>query len=99
MVTVAIIGLVTAIVFPTFATYRESVTRKACIENISKIESAKQTWGLENNKKSGDIPLEADIFGLNGYIRTKVTCPASGLDYDLKGIGDPAQCKTPGHDF
>jgi prepilin-type N-terminal cleavage/methylation domain-containing protein len=96
MIVVAIIGLILGIAMPAFLKSRTQARKQICIENLSQIESAKQQWGLENNKKDGDVCTDADIFGSNSYIKVKPNCPGAGT-YDLTSIGHLATCTQEGH--
>jgi prepilin-type N-terminal cleavage/methylation domain-containing protein len=96
MIVVAIIGILVGLAFPAFMKSRTQARKQVCIENLSQIESAKQMWGLEKVKKNGDVPTDADLIGVNSYIKVKPQCPAGGT-YDYKGIGENAVCNQEGH--
>lgn len=96
MVVVVIIGLLVAIAIPNFLKSRTYAQTQLCIENLGQIESAKQQWGLENQKINGDIPTTADLIGPDGYIKKEPICPGGGV-YDLGSIGTLATCTLPGH--
>jgi competence protein ComGC len=91
---VAIIGVLLAIAVPNFLRMRTNAQRKACITSLEKIEAAKQLWGLEKGKASGDTVVEADL--VPEYIKNPPVCPAGGA-YDYKTIGENALCNIPGH--
>ena len=91
MIVVAIIGLLAAIAIPNFVKARSLSQKSACIENLRQIFAAKTTWALSQRHQLGDIPLDADLFGENGYIRYKPECPAGG-DYDLKPVDSKPEC-------
>jgi prepilin-type N-terminal cleavage/methylation domain-containing protein len=96
MVVLAVIGLLVAIAIPNFLKHRAYARKQICIENLSQIESAKQIWGLENGKREGDVPTEADLIGPLRYIKVMPQCPADGV-YDFKAIGETATCTQSGH--
>ena len=98
MITVAIIGLILGIALPAFMKSRTQARKQVCIANLGQIESAKQQFGLENNKKTGDPVTDADIFGSSSFIKVKPNCPGGGV-YDLTVIGTPATCSLEGHVF
>lgn len=98
MVVVGIIGIVLALAIPNFLKSRVAARQNICIENLSQIESAKQQWGLEAGKKSGDTPVEADLIGDDKYMKRLPVCPGGGT-YDLNSIGTPATCTQDGHVF
>jgi len=68
----------------------------ACIENLQKMEDAKDQWALENKKNSGDMPSEDIIFGPTKYIKERPVCPTGGI-YTLNPVATNATCSIPGH--
>ena len=98
MIVVAIFGLLVAVAMPNFLKQRHQAQKQLCIENLAQIESAKQLWGVENRKKNGDTPTDADLIGDGSYIKKKPVCAAGGT-YDLKAIGDPATCTIDEHEI
>jgi len=96
MIVVAIIGLILGVALPAFMKSRTQARKQVCISNLSQIESAKQRWGLENNKKDGDVAADGDLFGEGSFIKIKPSCPGEGT-YDLKSIGTSATCTQEGH--
>ena len=70
--------------------------RNSCIANLKQIDGAKNTWALEHEKTTNDIPTDSDIFGTNQYIRTKPTCMVGGV-YILGRVGDRPKCSIPDH--
>ena len=81
MIVVAIIGLLAAIAIPNFVKARTASQKNACIANLKQIEGAKATWALETKQTTTATPVDADLFGSTGYIRTNPSCPAGGDDY------------------
>lgn len=98
MIVVAIIGLLVGVAFPNYVKSRTDAQRQVCKENLSQIETAKQLWGLEKSKSSGDTPTDADLIGTDLFIKIKPICPASGR-YEYNAIGTPADCNIDGHDY
>jgi prepilin-type N-terminal cleavage/methylation domain-containing protein len=96
MIVVAIFGILIGLAVPNFIKARTRARQQLCIENLSQIESAKQIWGVEQAKKDGDIPTEAQLVGPTLYIKIKPVCPGSGV-YSLNAIGANATCTTEGH--
>ncbi len=96
LIVVAIMGIILGVALPAFLKSRNQARKQVCIGNLSQIESAKQQWGLENNKKDGDVVTDADLFGSSLYIKVKPNCPGGG-SYDLTAIGTPAKCSQEGH--
>jgi len=93
MIVVAIIGVILSISLPNFMKTRANAQRHVCIENMTQIEAAKQTFGLERGKKERDPVTESDLFGPTLYVRRKPECPSGG-DYDLKSIGVNTECSN-----
>jgi len=96
MIVVAIIGLLLAIAVPNWAKTRVRAQTDACIENLSQIETAKQLWGLEHGKTTGDTPTDSELFGTSLYMKEKPTCPAGG-NYSIEPVGTTANCTITGH--
>jgi type II secretory pathway pseudopilin PulG len=96
MLVVAIIGMLAAIAVPNFIKARIAAQKNACIKNLSTIDSAKQIWGLENNKKEDAVPDETDLVGPTLYLKVMPICPAGG-NYDFKPIKDTTTCDVPEH--
>lgn len=96
MIVVAIIGLLAVIAIPNFIKSRTNAQRQICIENLGQIESAKQVWGLQNNKVDGDAPTSGDLIGDDKYLKKTPSCPAAGI-YNFRAIGVTATCTIAGH--
>ena len=96
---VLIIGLLAMLAVPNF-TKATSITQKyMCINNLRRIELAKEQWGLENGKTAANpAPLAAD---LDPYIKdgtASVVCPADpaatfSTSYTINVLGTKAACK------
>ena len=89
------IPIMMAIAIPNFVHAREAAQANACINNLRMIEGAKNEWALENNKKAGDMPTQADLthFLKNGQFPT---CPVGGT-YTVGSVGELPTCSKPGH--
>ena len=98
MIVVAIIGLLAAIALPNFVKARTTSQKISCIANLRKMHGAKGTWCLEAKKTPSDTPTDADLFGVNGYIRDKPECPAAGT-YTLEPIDTKPTCTIADHTF
>ena len=68
MVVVLIIGVLSAIAVQNYTRARESSRRVSCVEQLKKIESAKETWAMENQKTNGTVVAWTDLVGPNNYI-------------------------------
>ncbi|HYE32829.1 MAG TPA: prepilin-type N-terminal cleavage/methylation domain-containing protein [Methylomirabilota bacterium] len=98
MIVVAILGLIVALAIPNFLKSRTQARKQVCIENLSQIESAKQLWGLEMNKREGETPVDSDMIGDDKYIKKSPNCPAGGT-YTFNAIGANATCNIAGHEL
>ena len=75
---------------------REVLARDWCPGILMRLQGAKDSWALEHKKRDGEIPTDADLFGPDGYIRQKPTCPQGGT-YTLGPVGQLVTCSVPGH--
>lgn len=90
MIVVAIIGLLAAFAIPAFQAARRKSRVMACMNNMRKIEAAKDQWSFVN---AGN-PTWTD---LEGYLRdSPPTCPAGG-EYDELDIDAGIYCTV--HDW
>ena len=96
MIVVAIIGLLAAIAVPNFVKARTSSQTNACINNLVKMNGAKEQWALENKQVTGAVPTDAELFGSSLYIAEKPGCPANGT-YTINAIGTSPTCSVSGH--
>jgi prepilin-type N-terminal cleavage/methylation domain-containing protein len=96
MIVVAIIGLLAAIAIPNFTKSRTRAQAQVCTENLSKIESAKQIWAVENNKVDGDVPTTGDLVGPLLFLKQMPACPGGGT-YQFNSVGTTATCSISGH--
>ena len=80
MVVILIIGILLAIAVPSFISARESARAKACVANLSQINSAK-TQCILDNKLAADSTAAFSVDGV-----TPTTAGPNGL-YQLTGIG------------
>lgn len=99
----ALVGLFAAIIWalviPNFRRPMENRNRNSCINNLRMIDSAKQTWGLENGKGPGDVPTWADILpylGMRDEIKEAPKCPQGGV-LSLGPLSNHPTCTFPGH--
>lgn len=101
LITVAIIGIITAIAAVGFVRARVVAQRSACQENMSKIDGAVQNYILDNNLSNlADTPFQGVVisdpsaemlFGIRNYIKSVPRCPAEGVYTFLETEGDRAQ--------
>jgi hypothetical protein len=69
-----------------------------CLDNLRRIDGAKQQWALENKKLSTDTPAMEDLRpylakGPNGELPA---CPDGGT-YTVGTVGERPTCSIPGH--
>src|SRR4026208_535932 len=67
MIVVAIIGLLAAIAIPNFVKARQTAQKNACINNLRKIDGAKEQWALENRAAAGAAVTEDGATGANSH--------------------------------
>jgi type II secretory pathway pseudopilin PulG len=95
MIVVAIIGLLAAIAIPNFVRARTQSQKNACINNLRQIDSAVQTWALENKQPTSANPGFTDI---SSYLKNQVVCPSGGTafsdSYTLNGITNKPTCSS-----
>jgi prepilin-type N-terminal cleavage/methylation domain-containing protein len=97
MIVVAIIGLLAAIAIPNFVRARTQSQKNACINNLRQIDSAVQTWALENKAAASATP---DFAAISGYLKNQVVCPSGGTSfsdsYTLNGVTNKPSCTATG---
>jgi hypothetical protein len=87
-------GILAAIAVPNFVKARQTSQKNMCLNNLRRIDGAKQQWALEKKKSGSDVPTRADLLP---YLGDQFpTCPAGGR-YTLNDIADGPQCSIPGH--
>lgn len=96
MTVVGIMGLLVTLALPNLIRARATSQQRICITNLNKIESAKQTWGLEHAKSIAEIPTSTDLVGPSGYLKMMPLCPSSGF-YDFGPLNTNATCTVSGH--
>jgi hypothetical protein len=96
---VAIVPIIAAVAVPGFTRARERAQRITCINNLRRLDGAKQQWALENNKKEGAVPTQAELqLYLGGSQGTWPTCPKGG-HYTIGSIGEKPHCSVPDHEL
>lgn len=93
MIVVAIIGILIAIAVPGFIKARREARRRACQENLSKIDGAKQQWALDLNKAGTETPDMTDLVEANrtGYLQKEPICPGGGT-YTINTVDTDPTC-------
>ncbi len=93
MIVVLIIGILLAIALPGFVQARETTRTKACIENLTKIQTAQTQYGMDHMlaphaSVPGGLPT---LTGAGGYLKNTPACPSGG-SYTLNDISTPPTC-------
>jgi len=93
MITVAIIGMLSAIGVPNAMKARETAQFNSIINNLRIIEGSKDQWALENKQPPGAQPTETNLvaFIKNNSMPQAVT----GETYNINPVGTPANATTP----
>ena len=91
MIVVAIIGIILAIAIPGFIRAREVSRSRACQENLSKVDGAKETWALEHSQGDNATVGWDDIIGNTLYLKATPGCPAGGA-YTVNNVGTAPTC-------
>ena len=94
MIVVSIIGTLAAIAIPNFVKARGTSQQNACINNLRQLDSAAQTWALENRKQATDT-YSLDV--LKPYVRLDVSgnvpgCPGGGTYSPGATVANPPIC-------
>lgn len=88
----AMLSLTASVAVPAFSQAREASQRNACINNMRRIEAAKDMWAIENNQPTGSAPTRAD---LEEYLEEWPECPDGGV-YTLGKVGESPSCSVHG---
>jgi prepilin-type N-terminal cleavage/methylation domain-containing protein len=94
MIVVAIIALLAVIAIPNYVHAQATSQKNMCIKSLRQIDSAAQTWALENNKAPENIYTLDDIkpYLGRGSVGNIPTCPASGTYSPGAMVGTPPTC-------
>jgi len=103
---VVMIPIMMAIAIPSFMQAKISAGKNKCINNLRRIEAAKELYAVEQNKKEGwawpdDVTAFNDFMSAD-YISAFLLCPAStadthnaeqsAADYNVNPIGQDTEC-------
>jgi prepilin-type N-terminal cleavage/methylation domain-containing protein len=91
MIVVAIIGLLTAIIYPAYFNARDRSITSSCLNTLRKITDAKEQYALDHNNAAPDLPDLAPT-----YIQRMPVCPGGG-NYVIGALGEDAECNIPAH--
>ena len=80
MIVVFIIGLLAALAVPNFQKSRSLAQKNGCIDNMRLIQGA-----VTEALFAGKEPTASDIYGPQGFLKTRPKCPANrdGPDYEI----------------
>jgi type II secretory pathway pseudopilin PulG len=94
-----VMAIVIAIAVPGWLRARSTGRMRACQENLSKIDGAKEQWALETNAQPGATPTEAELSNGNNNIIKNALVEPSGFDYVINPLGVDPTCTSglPGH--
>lgn len=67
-----------------------------CINNLRKIDGAKQQWALEHQKSPDAVPTPQDLLPYLGTDGIFPQCPGGGR-YTLNAVDKAPTCSIPGH--
>ena len=95
MIVVAIIGILIAIAVPGFIKARTTSQKRACQENLQKVDGAKEQWALEEKENMTSTPVWADLVGQTLYVRKSPECPAGGT-YTVGDVATEPGCTLSG---
>jgi hypothetical protein len=75
---------------------RSPASVDSCHAHLKQLQSAKDTWASEHQKRGEDVPSWSDIIGAKAYIARMPVCPRSGA-YTLGPVGEAPRCSIPEH--
>ena len=97
MIIVLILGILLMVAVPDFSRVRELSHSKSCVDNLKKIDAAKQQYSLAHKLMSGapDPGLDAltGSAGASAYLKEKPVCPSNGA-YVVNAIGLAPACSV-----
>lgn len=93
MIIVGVIGILIAIAIPSWLRAREFSAQRSCQENLTKIDGAKEQWALEYRQGSLATPTDADLYGIQRYVKTSPVCPTGGT-YTIQNMSNRPTCSN-----
>src|SRR5436190_14540936 len=90
-----LVPMMAAIAIPNFVKAREVAQKNACINNLRRIEGAKEVWALRNPGSTNPPTMQDLTPYLKGNV-TNLDCPAGGT-YTIDVVGEPPRCSIPKH--
>ena len=93
LLTIAIFAIPTRF-YMSQTTGRRTSPRNACINNLRRIDGAKEQWALENHIESGALAIPKEV---NAYIKGGgPKCPDGG-SYTYGKVDEPPRCSIKEH--
>jgi prepilin-type N-terminal cleavage/methylation domain-containing protein len=93
MIVVTIIGIVLAIVVPSFIKAREEAHRQSCREAQTKLSGAIQQWAMANGAQSDAVPADyTALIGAEAYIMRTPVCPIGDVPIELHAASAVSVC-------
>jgi hypothetical protein len=91
---IIMLPMMLTIAVPNFIKARQQAQAAVCRQQVMRIESAKQVWGLEKQKTQQTRPTEEDLLP---YLKGGMpVCPTGG-QYTLGSLEEPPACSMPEH--
>ena len=78
-----------------FIRARSERARYSCIAALKSIDGAKQSWALELQKTTNDIPTWDDLAKQSGWVEWRWECPNGGV-YTIGRVGEHPSCSIGG---
>ena len=91
-----IIPILISIARPNYTKARQGVPVNTCINNLRRIDAAKQTCAMEKKLSAEDTPSAEDLRPYLGQAFETLKCPQGGT-YSINRIGDPPSCTVLQH--
>jgi len=95
MITIAMIGMLSAIAIPSFVKARDNGQRAACLNTMEMINEAKESCASKFSYQQGNAISEADIEPFLGCDFATLNCRKGG-DYTINPVGDAPECSVHG---
>src|SRR5262249_55234543 len=96
VMSVALVGLLLAILIPNYISWRQMRSLNQCIDfNLPALAKAKERWAVEHGKKEGDTPTSLELLPYLENHRFPV-CPADGY-YTVGPVGRHPICSIESH--
>jgi type II secretory pathway pseudopilin PulG len=97
MMTTCIVGLLTTLAVPNAQQAIATARSNSCINNLRKIEAAKDHYALDSNVNQGITPANSDLDPyIRGGIQLAKQCPLKGA-IAINPIGVEPSCSIAGH--